>query len=950
MKYTQIAILTMAAGALTAQTLKNDDFRLSVQDSQHLEVQPQGGHPQVFSLDFVVLRQEEDPKMALRPGGLRVSYNLLSWENDDLRNRGAALEQVKRRESQQGDGFDDRVLLGSSKSRTADVFYAGQSETLQPVSHHQEGDRVVWEFAPTDWGTLQAELTLPEQGEPMLTYTWDAREPGYYSIGYLGAPARPVEEADEISQPLIWQEKRFPEVSYLTAAFRTPIPSALVTDEGQTWGVLADASEYPFDPLPVLANSRFGVGVRNQQGEAQPYLFAPLLGGIESWREPGEPYRFSVRLLLRDQDITHTYEYVARTHFGFRDLRHNALGSLNAALDRMVDYGMSEYSHFNLDLKGCSYSTDVPGAVKNVSSLNPLNLALVLDDEEIFDQRAYPIMEYLLSREKFLFSLDPEQKIQNPSRNMTGPSAPVSELVALYEISHRANPVFLELAEQMYGTDRTLNLDVLQKGDSWENSLMLYRATEDSRFLARSRRDADIYIRERVDQPQEHFTGGQFFWTQFTPNWIELFELYQTTGDERYLEAAHAGARRYAFFTFMSPKVPDELVLTNEGGKAPMYWYLASKGARQIELPEEFAPAWRLSAMGLTPESSGTSNGHRAIFMANYAPWMLRIAAETGDAYLHDIARWAVIGRYRNFPGYHINTARTTVYEKADYPLREHDELSVNSFHYNHIWPMMSILLDYLVSDAHARSEGQIAFPSEYIEGYAYLKSKFYGHQPGTFYGRDDAVLWMPRGLVQVDSPEINYVGARGENRFYLALMNESTETVQTLVQLDPQRLGLQSGRDYKIRTWVDNERGDSQKLQDGAVTVTVPPRGIVALSVQGVAPQVGFQQSVLALGQKDAWQDAYRELPTGDARAMIMDWGTAGTSAYVYLRQDDAKVTRATLEVRQDGAWQPLADDAFPYEWTVRLPGAADAFTFRLTVETTDGERVQGEVQTMRR
>jgi len=39
--------------------------------------------------------------------------------------------------------------------------------------------------------------------------------------------------------------------------------------------------------------------------------------------------------------------------------------------------------------------------------------------------------------------------------------------------------------------------------------------------------------------------------------------------------------------------------------------------------------------------------------MANYAPWMMRISALTGDALLHDVARSAVVGRYRNFPGYH---------------------------------------------------------------------------------------------------------------------------------------------------------------------------------------------------------------------------------------------------------------------------------------------------------
>jgi hypothetical protein len=126
-----------------------------------------------------------------------------------------------------------------------------------------------------------------------------------------------------------------------------------------------------------------------------------------------------VRLFAGAGDVTVAYETLARRLYGFRDHRRNAIASLNETLDNMIDYGMSHYSWFIEELKGCAYSTDVPGAVKNVSSLNPLNLALITDDEEIFQKRAYPILEFMLSREKFLFSLDPKQKIQSPSRVIT---------------------------------------------------------------------------------------------------------------------------------------------------------------------------------------------------------------------------------------------------------------------------------------------------------------------------------------------------------------------------------------------------------------------------------------------------------------------------------------------------------------------------------------------------
>jgi hypothetical protein len=154
---------------------------------------------------------------------------------------------------------------------------------------------------------------------------------------------------------------------------------------------------------------------------------------------------------------------------------------------------------------------------------------------------------------------------------------------------------------------------------------------------------------------------------------------------------------------------------------------------------------------------------------------MLKIGHLTGDTYLMDIARSAVIGRYRNFPGYHINTARTTAYEKKDFPLVGHKDQSVNSFHYNHPLPMLSMLVDFLVTDAYVRSNGKIEFPYNFSEGYAYMQNKAYGAMRGNFYGHDDALLWMPNGLLNVPD-QINYITARGEKDLYVALMNASEE------------------------------------------------------------------------------------------------------------------------------------------------------------------------------
>ncbi|MDI1250835.1 MAG: hypothetical protein PSV13_18370 [Lacunisphaera sp.] len=916
-----------------------------------LQLSRAGGATWNFRPEFTVLIAPEDPKLAMRPAGIpRVSYNVPTWETRGAADQ-VALKNTKRSEAQAGDGFDDRILEGDTRSRTADLFASAPAHAVKAVRWERAGDTIRYTFADHPAFALSATVTLSGDArtEPTLAYTITPKIAAWFSVGYTGAPKIAPSEADEFWQPFIWQEKRFPAQSFMTPGYECPIPTTFVRQGASILGVVVDSSEFPFNPLPLLENSRFGVALRTPDGAAQPMVFAPLLGGEGSKRTVGDTFTFKLRLYVGVGEATLAYEDIARRLYGFRDYRTNAISSLNETLDRMIDYGMSDYSWFIDELKGCAYSTDVPGAVKNVSALNPLNLALVADDERIFSKRAYPIAEYLLSREKFLFSLDPEQKIQSPSRALKGPSAPISEIAALYGITHGASPVFRRLAETELGRTRTLNLDDASPGDTWSNNLHVYRSTGDERLLAKARAGADAYLAGRMAQGADGLNeGGLFFWTGFTPKWIDLLELYEVTRDVRYLAAARLGARRYTMFTWMAPQIPDELVTVNPGGNAPAYWYLKSKGHKPMHAPEEKVPAWRLSEIGLTPESSGTMSGHRAIFMANFAPWMLRIAALTGDQLLHDVARSAVIGRYRNFPGYHINTARTTIYEQADYPLRPHLELSVNSFHYNHIWPHMSILLDYLVTDAFARSRGEIDFPSRFIEGYAYLQSKFYGDRPGKFSGFTDATLWMPQRLLKTGSVELNHLTARGDGRLYIAFTNQSREAVSTEVVFNPDVLPAAGRGTYRVKVIADGRPAADATLAQGRFPVSVSPMGITAVVIEGLAVAPKFQHKLLAAAPAQAWQKDYAEIAWGGTRAMILNFGPAAKTAYVYLQADDAKFKEVTLRYETGGRKAEITDAAYPFEFTVPLPEDATSFGFQLTGRTVDGRTPGSETVTL--
>lgn len=907
-------------------------------DQQAIEIRS-GNKTYRFSPQFTILYNAADPGMALKPANIKqVPYNVLTWKVTDPAK--ADYKAAKISEATAGDGFDDKILRAKQEARTANLFHAGELTDLHAERLVQQQDTIRWIFPSHKLGRLEAYVITNINQYPQLYFRFTPLQAGWFSVGYTGAPSLPLVNAIAIWQPMIWQEKRFPDQPYLTPSYLSPLPVTMVYDGVNTIGVMGAPAEIPFDPLPVLANSGFGIALRNREGNAQSQLFAPLPGGYRSKMEAGQSFSFAAQFVVEPASITYAYERIATTLFGFGNYRKNDIASLNTALDNIADYSLSQYAWFIDSLKGCAYSTDVPGAVKNVSSLNPLELAIVMNNEEMFEKRAWPLMEFMLSREKFLFSLDSLQKIQNPSRRLKGPVAPLSELVSLYRIFGHSNSFYLDMATKEFKGSRFRNLDVKEKGENWINAMHLYKATNDRAYLQQAIAWADKYLQERVYQPSTGFTdpmaGGFFFWTSFANRWIDLLELFELTGNKHYLHAALMGARQFTMFTWMSPAIPDSMITVNKDGKAPVYWYLKSKGHKPMQYAEEQAPAWRLSETGLTPESSGTCTGHRAIFMANYAPWMLRLGYHAKDTFLMNVAKAAIIGRYRSFPGYHINTARTTAYEKFDFPLHAHADQSVSSFHYNHILPMASMLLDYLVTDAFVRSNGEINFPAEFIEGYAYLQNKFYGSRKGNIYKEKDVQLWMPAGLLKVDDVELNYIAARKGNQLFLVFTNQSGQPVSTTAHINKRWAIIKAGA--AVSQWSNGSWQQQTALKDSSFQLSVPANGITTIRIQQAILQTGFQDQLLRTPATKVAD--YATLTPGNAHALLFRLGNYSNRLYIYLEDDDTKYKKVSLVYTDANEKRiTIGDTAYPYEFTVPLDSKQSKVTFKLSLQQTDGK-----------
>src|SRR5690606_1723233 len=143
-----------------------------------------------FTPQFEVFFTEQDPKLAMRPAGIvGVPYNVPSWQTSRAAGN-AALKHVARDNTQSGDGFDDRILKGDTRSRTADVFASAPSERVGAVRWEQADSAIHYSFEETERFSFAATVTLPDgdAAEPELTFTLTPKVAGWFSVAYLGAP------------------------------------------------------------------------------------------------------------------------------------------------------------------------------------------------------------------------------------------------------------------------------------------------------------------------------------------------------------------------------------------------------------------------------------------------------------------------------------------------------------------------------------------------------------------------------------------------------------------------------------------------------------------------------------------------------------------------------------------------------------------------------------------
>ena len=205
--------------------------------------------------------------------------------------------------------------------------------------------------------------------------------------------------------------------------------------------------------------------------------------------------------------------------------------------------------------------------------------------------------------------------------------------------------------------------------------------------------------------------------------------------------------------------------------------------------------------------------------LCSHAGMFMRFFKLTGESMFRDMARAAALGRDAFVdPKTHVASYYWSRMNNGPGPFP------------HHAWWQIGWIMDYIISEALARSDGQITFPGGFVTPKV-GPNKPYGFEPGTIYGKTVS-LWMPKGLITTSSPYIDYFSAISteEKTLYIVLLSEADKKIQTTIKIDSDLLfANQSVRWQKAE--VIKGTATLKNLDTGTWDVTLLPYGLTILA-----------------------------------------------------------------------------------------------------------------------
>lgn len=813
--------------------------------------------------------------------------------------------------------FDGETYPVTIDGDKGNPFFAGELSEARPVAVVKpSANTIKVTYDCGDKGELTGFWTVPDEGSHiMVRLTFKPSADGAYSMALHALKGVKETGVSGVLMPPMFVGNRVPATPLMLFSSMTPqCVSAIETTMpfGKVSAfVCADLDSFSqdwggYDYSPV------GFTLRDSRGDVEPVAFAPLPGMADSKIKAGKRVESHFVVGLTTGSWGDALEYISDNVFEISDYRRQDAVSLTSTVHNVVNLLKDPASSgWNPAMKGFwdieANGNTTPTVVQS-APLALLGAAMLTADEELYETRALPSIEYALSRNGFRTVGNNPQ----PFRPMTS-QFPTTLYEGINTLTGGLNP-WLAAQALPDGELRSAN-GYFSTVQQFRQALSAYRLTGDDAWLGQAKNLADSYVNDLYAGDSNIQAPGTFYNSQMVSDWTPLLDIYNATGDRRYAEAAAFGASSTLAGVKTWPKPAAGEQTVHPGGKydgvTTIWWrgtepYRLGFPRKEGDAPEHTVDAWRVSGVGLGMEQPATyfvrtaGKTVRPVYMNSWAPRLLELSGTCDKAIYDTYARNAVIGRSENYPGYYA-TGYTDINLSARFPYEGPD---VSSIYYHHIPGYLAMLQDFLIEEFAVCSCGEVSFPAARQEGFVWFANNIYGAAKGTVYGKD-VRLWMPDGAVSVDNPTVNMLMARDASHLYVLLTGESDDAVN---------VNLTFG-DAVARHLVEATR---------QLEVKVPSREVEMLTF-------------------DAHWDDYMEAPELADGMEVIETGTLAGKIYLYrIRSpfgwdslygfaDCGSVSGLSIKVECGTDVQTAA--AWPYEWSFSRFTYLQPATMKITI-----------------
>lgn len=780
---------------------------------------------------------------------------------------------------------------------------------------------------------------------------------GYYSMGLAAFQSMAADSVTNIQLPPMFQYRRLSPQPILVPSGMMPQPMAIAeTKTGNglfSTFVSGVAPAFKTSDWGSAYSSPFGFSIKNEVNRIQPVAFAPVMGLDDSRLTAGQTIQREFVMGAMAGGWNEVLEYVSDSIYKVKDYRTQHTTSLTEAAFNMIDLMKNDTaSGWDTQLKGFYDIEANPAVVPTVVHASPLTIiatAVLGRDEDFYINRALPTIEYTLSRSGFRWAKAVSGTPFNSDKKSLqlspfGSQFTTNYFEGLYQLLGAANPWLRDIAlpEGKVRPTRGYSVEV----PVWTQELAAWRLTKEDKWLTAAKASADKYLATQVyGNLTKPLSRLPFYNAAFYAYWWDLTDLYEATKDKRYLQAADISAYYTLIGIRSYPQVKDTLQTIHPGseyeGNTTMWW----KGDKRYRLgfprvkgdaPEKRVPQGLVSPVGLGFEQPFTyfdvAKTVRPVFMSSWAPHLLRLHQYSHKKIFETYARNAVIGRFTNYPGYYA-TGFTDITLRPDFPYKGPD---VSSIYYHHIPPHLSFTLDYLVTEAIDRSNGKVQFPYGKQDGFVWFNNRVFGAGKGQLFDDAAASLWMKKGLVTIDKPEVNYVTAISGNRFWILLSSEAQTPLQINIAVGQEVPVTDAGTASVYN--AANTKKEPAAVNNRQVTVALPSKGFKALSFPLTSKRATATLTPVANGMKVIDMGA----PFGKCYVFRIRSPFGWDSIYGYLETAPTEGVAVTATLNGKTATK----DTYPYEWSFYKIAANQPVKTVLQLKTADGKTKETTIE----